>query len=150
MSDSPTGDPAEPPAGVSPGVLASLPHTRPQRASARRAAARAGKGASKADPARAPRARSASGDEPAPAPPSSSSSSSPRPARRRARRPPREEDQVPRQGYEAEPDSLAGPVQPPGSAELVSSASELAGELAKASVTAGARLVKDLLSRLPG
>lgn len=61
-----------------------------------------------------------------------------------------EEDPVPRQGYEAEPDSLAGPVQPPGSAELVSSASELAGELAKASVTAGARLVKDLLSRLPG
>jgi len=60
------------------------------------------------------------------------------------------DEPVPRQGFEAEPDSLGGPVQPPGGTELIASAAELAGELAKAGVTAGARLVKDLLSRLPG
>ena len=57
---------------------------------------------------------------------------------------------MPRQGFEAEPDSLCGAVQPPGGAELIASAAELAGELAKSGVTTGARLVKDLLSRLPG
>jgi hypothetical protein len=58
-------------------------------------------------------------------------------------------ERAPRQGFEAEPDSH-GPVQPPGSSELVSSAAELAGELAKAGVTTGARVLRDFLSRLPG
>ena len=60
------------------------------------------------------------------------------------------DEPVPRQGFEGEPDSLGGPVQPPGGTELVASAAELAGELAKAGVATGARLVKDFLSRLPG
>jgi len=60
------------------------------------------------------------------------------------------DEPAPRQGFEAEPDSLGRPVQPPGGTELAASAAELAGELAKAGVTTGARLVKDLLSRLPG
>jgi hypothetical protein len=59
------------------------------------------------------------------------------------------EERAPRQGFEAEPDSL-GAVQPPGSTELISSAAELAGELAKAGVTTGARVLRDFLSRLPG
>jgi hypothetical protein len=58
-------------------------------------------------------------------------------------------ERAPRQGFEAEPDSL-GPVQPPGSTELVSSAAELAGELAKAGVSTGARVLRDFLSRLSG
>jgi hypothetical protein len=58
---------------------------------------------------------------------------------------------VPKQGFEAESDSVgAGPVHPPGGAELVTSAAELAGELAKTGVTTGVRLIRDFLSRLPG
>jgi hypothetical protein len=72
-----------------------------------------------------------------------------RPARSRGAGPVIDEP-APRQGYEAEPDSLGGPVQPPGGTELVASAAELAGELAKSGVTAGARVLRDFLSRLPG
>jgi hypothetical protein len=59
------------------------------------------------------------------------------------------EETVPRQGFEVDGDIASGSVQPPGAAELVSSAAELAGELAKAGVTGGARLLKDLFARLP-
>jgi hypothetical protein len=58
-------------------------------------------------------------------------------------------DTIPRQGFESESDSASGPVHPPGGAELIASAAELAGELAKTGVTTGARLLKDFLSRLP-
>lgn len=54
------------------------------------------------------------------------------------------------QGYEPESDSLSRPIQPPGSAELIASVAELAGELTKAGVNTGARVLKDFLSRLPG
>jgi len=136
MSDSPNGDPPAPASAdgssrgsgdhgaEGPGVLASLPRTRPQRASARRTALRAAK-SSKAPPRQAKKRQ-----------PANSRGASDEPA--------------PRQGFEAEPDSLGRPVQPPGGTELAASAAELAGELAKAGVTTGARLVKDLLSRLPG
>jgi hypothetical protein len=40
-------------------------------------------------------------------------------------------------------------VHPPGSAELVASAAEIVGELAKAGLSTGERLLKDFLSRLP-
>ncbi len=59
------------------------------------------------------------------------------------------DEPVPRQGFEGEPDSLGGPVQPPGGTELVASAAELAGELAKAGASAGVRLLKDFFSHLP-
>jgi hypothetical protein len=59
------------------------------------------------------------------------------------------EETVPRQGFEPDGELASGSVQPPGAAELVSSAAELAGELAKAGVTGGARLLKDLFARLP-
>ena len=53
------------------------------------------------------------------------------------------------QGYEPDGDSLTRPIQPPGGAELVASLAELAGELAKAGVNTGGRVLKDVLSRLP-
>jgi hypothetical protein len=55
---------------------------------------------------------------------------------------------VPRQGFAAEEEGLTGAVQPPGGAELVASATEIIGELAKSGLSTGERLVKDLLSRL--
>jgi hypothetical protein len=123
MNDSPNSDPRASAAVDGPGVLASLPRTRPQMASARRTASRAAK------PGKAPRQAT---------------------KRRPAKRRPTPGEPAPRQGFEAEPDSLGESVQPPGGAELIASAAELAGELAKAGVTTGARALRDLLSRLPG
>jgi hypothetical protein len=40
-------------------------------------------------------------------------------------------------------------VHPPGGAELLISAAEIVGELAKAGVSRSERLLKDALSRLP-
>jgi len=67
-----------------------------------------------------------------------------------ARRPLSAEQPAPRQGYECESDRANSPVAPPGGPELVASAAELMGELAKAGFSAGERLLKDVLSRLPG
>jgi hypothetical protein len=58
MSDSPSDDPRGPASADGPGILAGLPRSRPQRASARRAAARTAK------PSKAPLAH-ASRSEPA-------------------------------------------------------------------------------------
>jgi hypothetical protein len=135
MSDSPSGDPRASASADGPGILAGLPRTRPQRASARRVAARVGK--------------------PSATPPRQATKRAP--AKTRARRQRREpagdsaaaEERAPKQGFEAEPDQQ-GPVQPPGGTELVASAAEFAGELAKAGVSTGARVLRDLLSRLPG
>jgi hypothetical protein len=66
------------------------------------------------------------------------------------RRPVRVEEPAPRQGFECEGERATGPVQPPGGPELVASAAELVGELAKAGAAAGERLLKDVFSRLPG
>jgi hypothetical protein len=44
---------------------------------------------------------------------------------------------------------MSGSVQPPGSAEFAASAVELLGELAKAGLSTGERLLKDVFSRLP-
>ncbi len=138
------------------GVLANLSRTRPQRASPRRAAARktasasvppskAG-GAIKAKPTKAKPVNA----RPANAKPTNAKPANVKPtkARRPTDRAAREEA-VPRQGFEPDGDSATGPVQPPGATEFVSSAAELASELAKAGVTGGARLLKDLFSRLP-
>jgi hypothetical protein len=53
------------------------------------------------------------------------------------------------QGYEPEGDSFNRPIQPPSGAELVASLAELAGDLAKAGVNAGGRVLRDVLSHLP-
>ena len=123
------GDRQPNPRGEDGGVLASLPRTRPQRSSPRRAAAR--KTAARTQTARPPapkRARGASGRVRASAP---------------------KEDGTPRQGFESEGETMSGSVQPPGSAEFAASAVELLGELAKAGLSTGERLLKDVLSRLP-
>jgi hypothetical protein len=118
------------------GVLANLPRTRPQRASPRRAAARKAASVSPEATAKAPATKRASARRP----PTKTKRSPGATARKEA---------VPRQGYEADGEIASGSVQPPGASELVSSAAELAGELAKAGVSGGARLLKDLFARLP-
>lgn len=112
------------PPEIEPGVMSSLPKTRPQRPSARRSAARS---------------KAAARPKPKPA--------AAKPATRKTRpEPPR----APRQGFEAESDVEPGKtVQPPGSAELAASVVELIGELAQSGLTSGGRLLKDALSRLP-
>jgi hypothetical protein len=60
------------------------------------------------------------------------------------------EQPAPRQGYECEGERAEGPVQPPGGPELLASAAELVGELAKAGISVGERLLRDAHSRLPG
>jgi hypothetical protein len=124
------------------GVLGNLPRTRPQRSSARRAAAR--KGAAPAATQTPPGKRTS---RQSPAKPRVKAKRAPSPSRATGSAPVQEP--VPRQGFESDSEIASGPVQPPGATELVSSAAELAGELAKAGVTGGARLLKELLSRLP-
>jgi hypothetical protein len=168
MADSPNSNPPATAPAEESGVLAALPRTRPQRASARRAAARAARpsgataatraanapdaahSAHAAEPIKASTARRPGGRRKAAAKPAATPANRPA-SRRRAPsvRTPASE-RVPRQGFEAEPDSLRGPVQPPGGTELIASAAELAGELAKSGVTTGARVLKDFLGRLPG
>jgi hypothetical protein len=130
MSDSPKSDPRARAPAEDAGVLANLPRTRPQRASPRRASPHAPssrKAPTKTVVRRAPTKRA------------------------RAHTPPVQS--APRQGYEPvgedETDSLNRPIQPPGATELAASIAELAGELAKAGVDTGARLLKDIFSRLP-
>jgi hypothetical protein len=121
------------------GVLVNLPHTRPQRASARRVAARetaAGTAQRRKAPARSngrPTARKRA-----------------RTAAVRPRASARVREPAPRQGFESETESMSGSVRPPGGAEFVASAAEIVGELAKAGLSTGERLLKDALSRLPG
>jgi hypothetical protein len=131
MSDSPSGDLRETASADGPGILAGLPRTRPQRASARRTAARAAK----------PGKRAAKPGKGAAKP-------GKRPLTHANRSAPAGES-VPMQGYEPEGDSQRRPIQPPGGAELVASIAELAGELAKAGVNTGGRVLKDFLSRMP-
>lgn len=150
---------SEQPAGQ--GVLSNLPRTRPQRASARRAAARkATTKAATAPPAgagsngrptadvREAAAPSTAKRRPAAAPRSAPAKRAGSSAKRKApkldRAPP-----VPRQGFECEGERASGPVHPPGGTELVASAAEIVGELAKAGLSTGERLFKDVLSRLP-
>ena len=56
---------------------------------------------------------------------------------------------MPRQGFATEGDRVSGPVQPPGGPELIATAAEIVGEIAKAGVSGGERLLRDLVSRLP-
>jgi hypothetical protein len=58
------------------------------------------------------------------------------------------QEPAPRQGFECEGEA-EGAVAPPGGAELVSAAAEIVGELAKAGLSTGERLLKDVFSRLP-
>jgi hypothetical protein len=124
------------------GVLVNLPHTRPQRASARRDAAR--QTAARAAPRRKAPARSNG----RPATPTARKRAGSAAARAGAST--RVPEPAPRQGFESETESMSGSVRPPGGAEFVASAAEIVGELAKAGLSTGERLLKDALSRLPG
>ncbi|HWG09852.1 MAG TPA: hypothetical protein VN672_12695 [Solirubrobacteraceae bacterium] len=66
------------------------------------------------------------------------------------RRPVLVDEPAPRQGFECEGERAQGPVPPPGAPEVVASAAELVGELAKAGLSVGERVLKDVFSRLPG
>jgi hypothetical protein len=129
MSNGTQGPTAADSDGDGASVLQNLPRTRPQRASPRRAAARQSTARKSAPEASKPRA-------------------APAPSRRPRRSTPKPE-QVPPQGYESEDDAATGAVRPPGGAELVLSAAEIVGELAKAGLTRSERMVKDVLARLP-
>jgi hypothetical protein len=138
------------PADVERGVLANLPRTRPQRATARRAAARNNAGA-----ARRPRrtsTRSAQREPDGRAQAARRQVPRPRPEHRATRRAPaparRSQQNAPPQGFACE-ESSTSTLHPPGGAELVVSAAELVGDLAKAGISRGERLVKDLFGRLP-
>jgi len=142
------------------GVLANLPRTRPQRSTVRRedarraAALQTSEGAepARADTTRTTRtARKRTPEKGKPAKTSASAAKAPVSAHKRAKKstPKRLRDPAPRQGFESEGDLLSGPVQPPGGVDLLASAAELAGELTKSGLSAGGRLLKDVLSRLP-
>jgi hypothetical protein len=122
---------------ASEGVLANLPRTRPQRGSARRDAARRTAAATQAKPAS--QAKRVAQKTP---------TAKQRPSRAKPTAQ-QIQDPAPRQGFEAESEHLNGPVQPPGGVDLFASAAELAGELTKSGLSAGGRLLKDALARLP-
>jgi len=67
----------------------------------------------------------------------------------RAKNGPASAEPAPRQGFECEGERNTGSVHPPGGVELVASAAEIVSELAKAGLSTGERLLKDVLSRLP-
>jgi hypothetical protein len=69
--------------------------------------------------------------------------------RARGPRPAVNVEPAPRQGFESESEHASRAVHPPGGAELVASVAEILGELTKAGVATGERLLKDALSRLP-
>jgi hypothetical protein len=160
MSGSDPGNGQAKPSADGASVLANLPHTRPQRSSARRAAARAaGAGAAASELAgeTAQRTQRDAQGRPrtkASRPTRAKSVTAPAAKRRKtgpARRSAagaRGSAAVPRQGYESESDRASGPVQPPGGTELVASAVEIVGELAKSGFATGERLLKDVFSRL--
>jgi hypothetical protein len=134
-------------------VLGNLPHTRPQRSSPRRDAARAaaaGATAERRTPARSS-ARSRIGGGTAQGGPRQARAAAAKPRTQPKRGPgsTRRRDAAPRQGFESDGENMNGSVQPPGGAELVASAAEIVGELAKVGLSAGERLLKDAFSRLP-
>ncbi len=146
QSDGPPERPAE---GA--GVLANLPRTRPQRATPRRTAARRSGEAERAQHTKmtSPSGTAAAVAKPA-KPRAKATASQKRAAAGRPRGAVRTLEAVPRQGFECEGDRASGPVSPPGGFELIASAAELFGELAKSGVIGGERLLRDVLGRLPG
>jgi methylmalonyl-CoA mutase N-terminal domain/subunit len=147
------------------GVLAALPRTRPQRASARRAAAR-GKAAKSETAATTGTTKKATKVEPTkkttptkktePTTKTEQASRAPaarartgNPKRRQPRPTTPSEPPAPRQGYEPEEDlELGNTVNPPSGVELLESLTDIMSELAGSTLTAGGRLLKDAFSIL--
>jgi hypothetical protein len=136
-----------PPEGA--GVLANLPRTRPQRATARREAARSANAAAEEQPAsngdgRKARttARKPAGAAKRPAKQTRAQAPRAKPARKR------QDHDIPRQGYESVEERATGPVQPPGGTEFIGTAAEIVNEIAKAGISGGERVLRGVLSRL--
>lgn len=144
------------------GVLSNLPRTRPQRATARRAAARtqregAGARASRngAGTRTTAKAAGSAAKAPAKAKPQAKSQAKAK-AKRQAKATPQQaprrvatpREEVPRQGFECIEERATGAVPPPGGPEFVGTAAEIVGELAKAGIAGGERLLRDVFSRL--
>jgi hypothetical protein len=145
------------------GVFSNLPSTRPQRPSARRAAAKSGgttgaatKGAAPSERSKptkpgAPTKRTATTGDRTNPPRRASKHADPAARTRGGARRATEEPSIPRQGFATEEEIPPGStVQPPSRPELAAAVAELLGELAQGSLTAGGRLLKDILGRLPG
>lgn len=115
---------ADPPDPPKPGVLESLPTTRPQRRSAKR------DGPSPATADKAPTRTKAAKPRSKPRP---------KPARPNPTAP------VATQGYE--PDRT--PIEPPTSADVLVTAVQAAGELAQIGITLGEQLLRSAIKRLP-
>lgn len=152
MASDPSSDGNQTEAQERHSVLAELPHTRPQRASARRETARrrarAARGGAKAAEPKAPAA------EPE-APAAGRAKQAPVKAKPKATRATRrtrvpKTPPTPPQGYEADPNLAGTPVSPPSGTEVVAALAELAGELAQNGISTGGRLLKSALSRLSG
>ncbi len=155
MMESMTGPDEHPADEVS--VLSSLPATRPQRRSPRRAAAaKPDDGAQPAEgapdqpaPATKPRPRPPRARRP-PVAPASTDQAEPagpdRDTRRRARQP--ATPPVAAQGFEADP--IHGSVNPPTGAELLASVAHGASELVGIGLDLTRRIARSVFDRLPG
>jgi len=116
------------------GVLAALPRTRPQRASARRAAARG---------------RASTSETVAPAAKAKRTKKIKATTKTKTKTKTKTEPAAPKQGYEPEEElELGHTVNPPSGTELVESLADIVGELATTGLTAGGRLLKDAFSIL--
>ena len=116
-----------------PEVLSSLPRTRPQRRSPRRAPA--GQTGSAATGHAKPAARAKRAAKPGTPRPKTAT---PRPKTTPAARP--------KPPFRAEPQ---GPVDPPSGAEMIEAAVQGAGELAQIGLTLGGQLLRSAIRRLP-
>jgi hypothetical protein len=146
MADPDSSDGAEQNSSNDHGVLANLPRTRPQRSTPRRAAARGGGPSRTGGPARTTSngsPRKHAGADKAPARKRARTAVRPKPAAVSASK------RAPVQGYDSDSETATGSVQPPGAIELLGSAAELVGELAKSGLSRSERLLKDIASRLP-
>lgn len=146
------------------GVLAALPRTRPQRASARRTAARARAQSQTTAQERSGATAAAVSDPPekeakaSKRKPKKAATAKPAQAGRRAKRAPRAssrapvaptQERAPKQGYEPEEEvELGATVHPPSGVEMIESIADIFSELASAGANAGGRLLKDALSVL--
>ena len=154
MSDAKGHSPIDHSAARTGGSWSTCRSTRPQRSSPRRAAARKAAQAARAGagaPARGTSRPQGARNKPA-ADALARRARAParkRPARAQSAGASPKRGVAPRQGFESDSESHERLGQPPGGAELVASAAEIVGELAKAGLSSGERLLKDVLSRLP-
>jgi hypothetical protein len=156
MSDTPNSRRSSAELGGEAGILASLPNSRPQRPSARRArqtdtrvaVASPSAATAKARPSKAPKPTKT--PKPTTRKPRASKATVPKPSRaKRTTAGKSIQPPAPRQGFEAGSEIEQGlTVGPPSGLEVAGSVVGLLGEVAQAGVSSGGRLLKGALSRL--